>query len=96
MVAIAASVGLPLVVPEVAGRGRSRLVELPAADWAWRPSSAARPMSSTPEGVHGTVRIDGSFWNVHSAAPIVRARCVVVVSFSGMTLEVAPTAVADR
>jgi membrane protein implicated in regulation of membrane protease activity len=94
LIAIAASITLPLLFPRLLVATR-RLVELPP-QLGMEALVGRTAEVERADGVQGTVRIDGSFWNVHSASPIIRGTRVVVVSFSGMTLAVAPTAVVDR
>jgi len=94
VVAVVSSVGLPLAFPRLLGATR-RLVDLP-------PQTGMEALVGRTaevvhaDGVHGTVTLDGSFWNVHGTVPLAPGSCVVVVAWSGMTLEVAPIAVADR
>ncbi len=97
VVAAAASVTFPLVYPKLEGATR-RLNELAPQlgmdAFVGRRAQLVRVDDADPNC--GTVRLDGSFWNVHASAPLVVGAPVVVVSWSGMTLEVAPAAVADR
>jgi membrane protein implicated in regulation of membrane protease activity len=94
VVAIAGSIALPLVYP-VLERHALRLARLPPQVGMEALVGRTGEVVRTVGGVT-TVRIDGSFWNAHSPAALSPGTEVVVLSFSGMTLEVAPSATGGR
>jgi membrane protein implicated in regulation of membrane protease activity len=89
VVALVGSVALPLIFPRLQLAAR-RLVDM-------QPQVGMEALVGKTgevvrvEGDTSTVKIDGSFWNARSRAALSPGTSVVVTSFTGMTLDVAPT-----
>ncbi len=97
VVAVAASIVLPVAYPKLehATRRLNDLAPQLGMDaLVGRRTKVVRVDGADP--TVGTVQLDGSFWNVHAGVPLAVGAVVVVTAWSGMTLEVAPAAVADR
>jgi membrane protein implicated in regulation of membrane protease activity len=88
-IAIAGSVALPCAFPTLE-RAARRLADLPPQvgmeSLVGRTGEVVRI-----EGDTTTVRIDGSFWNARSPAALSPGTEVIVLAWSGMTLDVAPS-----
>lgn len=87
VVGMLAAVGLAAAFPHLHGAAR-RLLE--------RPTQVGMDSLVGAEGTvvgwagtTGNVRLQGSLWNAHAAEPLAIGDVVTVVTFSGMTLEVA-------
>jgi membrane protein implicated in regulation of membrane protease activity len=89
VIAVAGSAALPVAFPTLQ-RAARRLVDM-------QPQVGMEALVGRTgevvriDGDVVTVRVDGSFWNARSPAALSPGTHVVVLAFTGMTLEVAPT-----
>ena len=99
IVAVIASIALPLTFPRLAHATR-RVLDQPAQSGmealVGRHGDVVAPATATlPHGIL-TVRVDGSRWNARSDQPLEPGTSVVVIGFTGTTLLVALEAPAPR
>jgi membrane-bound ClpP family serine protease len=102
--AAVASIALPLLFPRLS-RATRRILDQPVQSgmesrgghWGEVAPPPEEPVySATDAGRRMTVRVEGSLWNAHSAEPLEEGTPVVVIGYSGMTLEIAPRTIPAR
>lgn len=102
VVAVVASVALPLVFPRLQ-RATRRLLDRPATTGmealVGRPGVVVEPPAASDRPVPAgavTVRVEGSLWTARSDVSLRPGTPVVVTGFDGLTLVVAPRTISAR
>ena len=93
VVAMIASVALPLVFPRLANATRRILDQPPRAGMealVGLSGEVVVPPAGPPPDGRITVRVEGSLWNAHGTSTLPIGTNVVVTGFHGMTLDIAP------